>query len=461
MNKFGFYIFKLSISVFLISLSTCNCNKQKLSAVNIVQKKQYLEITMDYSTGITAQEMGVLLGKAYLEKIPMLPQMFDMLIARLAEDKKVQCSELINTALEMIPHLQSTRILNQNGTYLDEINGIGSVLVNADKDICGDGKLSLNELYLVNLFLDVLGGEKYYTPDKKRTKLKAGACNGISIYGTQSETGGTLTGRILDWADAVAMCGMHTVTIIKYKKKTIVSVGFVGIQGLITGISTDYIFAGLLYSHTGKKFSYSSPHSLLFDLRYALENYSTLNDAANYTINLQFDYMMNNLLLFSDAEMGVIVENDFTQTAENTQRRAIRASDSELNKGIAWDFSSAVATVNGFALKGQFDNFTTQDYNYKRWKSFRSQLYEKMQNKDKKVSQEGLKAIMTYYTGNQPGDFHDGDIYDDFTKHIALFTVSGTGDHKFGSLEVFFCPKEGTLPLNPDFVTVYRLPEKE
>lgn len=455
------YFNLLSILICLITLSGCKTQKQNQSAVTIVPKKQYLEITMDYSTGISAREMGILLGKAYLKSIPELPEIFDFLIGQLAVDKKSKCSDLIGTALEMIPHLRSTKILSQNGTYLDEINGIGSVLVNTEKDICGDGKLSLHELYLVNLFLDVLGGEKYYTPDNRRKKLKGGACNGISINGVESKTGGVLTGRILDWADAAAMCGMHTVTIIKYKTKTIVSVGFIGIQGLITGISSDYMFAGLLYSHTGKKFSYSSPHSLLFDLRYVLENYSTLNDAAEYTINTKFDYMMNNLLIFSDAAEGLIVENDFTKAAGNTQRRAIRKYNSELNIGIPWSFSSTVATVNGFALKGQFDNFTSQDYNYNRWNSFRSQLFKQLQNKEKKVSKEGLEKIMTYYTGKQPGDFHDGDIYDDYTKHIALFTVSGSGDQKSGNLDVFFCPKEGSLPLKPDFVNVFKLPAKE
>ncbi len=68
---------------------------------------------------------------------------------------------------------------------------------------------------------------------------------------------------------------------------------------------------------------------------------------------------------------------------------------------------------------------------------------------------------MTYSTGKQPGDFHDGDIYDDYTKHIALFTVSGSGDKKSGSLDVFFCPREGSLPLKPDFVNVFKLSGKE
>lgn len=48
------------------------------------------EITMDYSTGISAQNMGVLLGKAYLKEMPMLPMIFDSLIAQLAASKKVQ-----------------------------------------------------------------------------------------------------------------------------------------------------------------------------------------------------------------------------------------------------------------------------------------------------------------------------------------------------------------------------------
>ncbi len=458
MVKFNFRVLMLPVFLSLIFLSTCSCNKKKNSAVNIIQKKNYLEITMDYSTGISAQNMGVLLGKAYLKEIPVLPMIFDSLIAQLAASKNVSSSDLIKTALEMIPHLQSTKILSGKGTYLDELNGIASVLVNSDKDESGDGKLSLNEFYLVNLFLDVLGGEKYYKPDKKRKKLKSGACNGISISASRSSTGGTLTGRILDWADAEAMCGMHTVTVIKYKKKTVVTVGFIGIQGLITGINTDYIFAGLLYSHTGKKFSYSNPHSLLFDLRYALENFSTLEDAARYTINRDFDYMMNNLLLFSDADIGLIVENDFTENAMKTERRAIRTYESKLNTGIEWGFSSAVATVNGFVLKGQYDNFTTQDYNYNRWDSFRTQLDKNMQ--DKKVTPEGLQGIMTYYKENQPGDFHDGDIYDDYTKHIALFSVFRTKGKRTAGLNVFFCPAKKALPLKPAFVTVYKLTDK-
>jgi len=78
-------------AIILSCILFCKKGNQDSSPVVIVNKEKYFEITMDYTSGISAMEMGKQLGGALLKINPEMPTVFDGLIQQLAISKKISC----------------------------------------------------------------------------------------------------------------------------------------------------------------------------------------------------------------------------------------------------------------------------------------------------------------------------------------------------------------------------------
>jgi hypothetical protein len=197
-------------------------------------------------------------------------------------------------------------------------------------------------------------------------------------------------------------------------------------QGIMTALNKHGIFVAVLdSSRLGTTFpdlSSDTYYSYPLDLRYALENYSTIDDIANYLS--QKKYTFNHLILIGDSNIVKVLENDLEGT------RALRDANSELNTGITWGFPDAIGAVNAFLLKNNHDNFSTNTFNTYRWQSIKDQLNLYLTS-DNKITVNEMKKITTYY-GTDINQQSDGIIMSNITQQIIIY------DSKTPGLQVFF-----------------------
>jgi len=296
-------------------------------------------------------------------------------------------------------------------------------------DKVSDGILSANEYWALQ-FLPELGQF---------------SCSALSVSGSSSATGKTIVGRNLDWGrgSSYQLSQLHSVSVIKNGTKSLVSVGFLGLIGCLTCFNDDAVFAAVLQSDTGGPFSAAGKHSYLLDGRYALENYSTLTDVANYLSTKP--YTKNHLWFLSDPDQSKVLENCID--AAGCGARGLRSYNSVLNAGIGWGITNAVGAVNSFLLLGNINNHSMYAYNTNRWSSLISQTGSRLGGGNT-VSPEEMKEIVSYHSGVSPGDPSAGDLYQNGNVQTIVFQPETfTTDVAF--------PPVGPLPNSPSFQTIF------
>ncbi|GEM_PF-548070 len=313
--------------------------------------------------------------------------------------------------------------------FRDEIDGM-TVGVGADTfNVRGDGKLSRDEIRLLNLF-----------PDCARSSQ----CAGLTVFGAGSASGHAMTARLLDWnSGGQNQLGMiQAVTVIRNGPGSVCLVGHLGFMGAITGFNEDGLFAGILDSPTGTAYSSAGMRSYPMDIRRALETLSSVDQAAAYLSDTARHYAYNHLVLMSDMENGGVLENNFSGSGSG-MRRGLRTDTSALNPGVDWGYPGMVAAVNSFVLLGNHDNHTGVPFNTGRWSSFRTQAGLCGGSLD----WEELKQVASFDNGNGPG-YEYTDIYNAGNHQVICFRPDSL------LLEAAFKPRSGVLPADPIFQRV-------
>lgn len=385
----------------------------------------YYNVSVDYTAGLSRKEMGAALAKAILEVVPNYEYLIDSYIAE-------------NITQYEYPYslFRAEDIKSQlDKEYYEELEGMGEVFSGGETNEWNDGRISADEVFLFNLFPDVIRNTQ---------------CSFVSVYGERSETGNTITGRNLDWYSGSVnqLPLLHSIMTIDYGDKKLCSVGFLGFMGIITAINDSKVFAGILDATTGQAYDSAGKRSYVFDLRYAMENTDTMDAAAEYMLGAGKHYAVNHLIGFSDPTTSFILENNISGIGIGSQRnrRAIRYEDSKLNDNITWGISNAVGTVNSFLLYGNHDNHTQNKYNTLRWKNMKSELL----GKGETVSAEEMQALITFKEHDTPASFSEGgDLYNKMTLQTMVF------EPKTMELSVFMQPRDTKEdPKTATFVTV-------
>lgn len=356
----------------------------------------YYEVVMHYHNESDFQ-MGQLYGKALISQYPTLEEGYaNYLSDSLNQPDYDKMMDRVQKIKNQIPK-----------EYLDFIYGLASQFNGGNVNDKNDGLLSIDEIIYFNISSEI------HRPTQ---------CSAVAVYGSASDTGKPIIGRLLDWPS-----GFRGVIYYIYKgsKKIIIIGTSLLSQAVSTGLNHHGIFAATLDSPTGKPFpdlGKDTYYSYRFDLRYALENYRTIEDVAAYLS--QKKYTFNHIILLGDPKTVKVLENDLERN------RALRDADSELNDGITWEFPDAIGAVNAFMLKGNNDNFTINPNNTFRWESIKYQLNTYLSSVNK-ITVDEMKLITTYY-GTNIYSFSDGGIMNHITQQIVIF------DYKNHDLHVFF-----------------------
>lgn len=390
----------------------------------------YFAVSLDY-TAATPRQVGESYGRAIRTRVPEFERLWDSYIKEMG----------VNWIVYQIVMRRVRQLRKQMpAAYCEEIDGIASQLTGGKHNRFGDGKVSRDELYMLNLIGDV---------------SRVSQCCAVGVYGARTRDGQPICGRNLDWPDGQKhqLAQLQTVTTFKHGDRSLVTIGCIGFQALATGFNNKGVFAGVLDSGTGAKYKTKKRRSYLFDLRTALLNSSKLEEVAAFMASEEKKYVFNHLIVLADKQSSAVLENNFSGAAEN-HRRALRHPEDELHRGMEWGISDAVGAVNCFVLRGNCDNHinpfdacavrkgaTDRDMNTPRWQTMRLKLAEL----GEKVDTEGVKSILSYYHPETRGDMYKGDLYNTFTFQSIVFRPDTL------ELEVAFRPKDGTMPAKPNF----------
>ncbi len=366
-----------------------------VEAVSIIDNGTHYAVTLDYASGLSPREMGEAYGEAILEAAPDFEADLDAYIAYLSI--LFDYDEGMRRVGELKDQLPAD--------YREEIEGLGAAM-SADVDVPGDGLLSVNEVYALNLLSDI-----------RRTCQ----CSGIGVFDTASGEGGPLVARLLDWDGGGLLSRVHAVVTIRRDAGSVCLIGYLGHLGAITAINDDGVFAGVLDSPTGRPYEVEGRRSYVLDLRYALESHDSLDGVAAYLADDSRSYCYNHDVLLADADEVAVLENNFSGWGDN-MHRALRYDDSALNPGVEWNHDDVVAVVNSFVLKGNHDNHTDAPWNTARWRYFSQAVDEYGPTIDRLE----LKSIATGDVYN-PGNCQHLTVFEPQTLELEVMFKPGGG----------------------------------
>ena len=409
------------VFVFLVALLTMNCgsgggsgsSSSSITAPVQIQyigssKMGYFEVTLNYN-GKSEYQMGQLYSQVFNAQYPTYEKLFaDYFLTLPAAYDYDEMMSRVQKIKAQIPQ-----------EYRDFIEGMASQFHGGSTNDKNDGVLSVDEVY----FFSLVGAVQ-----------RVNQCSMIAVYGSSSSTGKPIIGRLFDWSASSHGCIVY---INKGSKKIMNIGGSLLDQSITTGLNQYGIFAAVLDSSIGITQPYPDLNSDTYyayamDLRYALENYSSLDDVANYLKTRK--YTFNHLIVLGDSNTVKVLENDLTHS------RHLRNSDSELNTGITWGFTNAVAAVNAFLLKDNYDNFSSNAYNTYRWQSITNQMNSYLSS-DNKITPDEMKKIATFY-GTDINLISDGVIMNPSTQQIVVYDSSNA------SLQMFFRNNRGIGTVN-------------
>lgn len=270
--------------------------------------------------GLTGMDIGTTLGKAVKKQFPDIEKKYDAYLASLVEQK--QFNHWLQDRVNIIkPNLKPA--------YRDEVNGIASSWSLSTQDQLGDGLLSENEFWVIQLILDI--GRQTH-------------CSGFGVWGNFSALNSPIVGRNLDWHTTEGLRSLQAITVYQYKKRTVVNIGFAGYIGVISGFNSDGLFVAHLDSPIGKR--YPAPpigdNAIVFDLRNVLETQNRISAAAKALSRQLYGFSHN--ILMADTKNVKVLEQPQGQPAH------LRTDRSPLRTEMSWEKVNQIAVVNCFAL---------------------------------------------------------------------------------------------------------------
>lgn len=290
--------------------------------------------------GLTPLQTGLETGRQVKNLFPDVEQRYDAWLATLFKR-----SELEIIFRRQLPVLVS-QLDEDSRAELQGISGAWSLSANNE---VGDGRLSADEYYLLNLLPD-LG------------LLPNGV--GFGIYGKAAQDKNPVVGRNLDWANHAILNDLQLITVYENNQHSFVTIGFAGMVTLFSGFNDRGLFISLLNAEPYSP--YSKTNQLKdtvptgsFTWRTALMSNSTAAGATDYLIDKSYNFAHS--VLLADKNLIQVLEHSPQQ-----QKSRIRQWPSWLNAGETWNHSHQIAVVNCLLL-AEMEDTCTAAINTVRW----------------------------------------------------------------------------------------------
>ncbi len=398
--------------------------RQKPSAVEIKKMQNtYFLVTIDL-TGLSHKDMGRMYGEKIRQAMPSYDTVMDAMM-------KDQFDMLKQAGLSFdIVKQRAIALLQQvQPEYRDEIEGMASVF-SAAKDETGDGIFSRNEFLIWQFYADV---------------VRPTQCSASAAFADASASGNTIVGRNLDWYSLKdnSLAKIHAVTLIHNSNRSIACINFLGQLTPVSGFNEHHVFGAILDCETGAAYPpIQGKRSYHFDLRYGLENDSTIESLASFMKDR--DYTFNHLIFLADEHSAGVLEDNIGSKA-----RSLRTPLSKLRPGAEWGIPNTFATVNDNRLPGNFVENPEYPGNLKRWSSLKNQYSSQL--KSGRIDIEKMKLIAGFPSTDGSAK-SSGALFrsNDHTPTLQSIIL------KMDTYELWvgFAP-QGKLPMKPSYLQIF------
>lgn len=280
--------------------------------------------------GKNGTEIGIALGESVKAAFPNIKQKMDAYLTQFIGQIAYRTGDSSQDIFDFyaVPRINAIKP-NIEQRYRDEVSALGSQLGLSYTDILGDGDLSSNELWALQLVADI---------------ARLTNCSGFGVFGDYSASGSPIVGRNLDWYTTANLRTLQAITVYVYGNRAFINIGIAGFVGVLTGFNSNGLFAGILDSPMGG--IYPDPpynkRSYVFDLRNALENQTKISEASNVLYNKQYAFSHN--ILFADTTDVQVLEHP---QGVNGQ---LRTAESQLNFDLSWGKSKQIAAYTASSI---------------------------------------------------------------------------------------------------------------
>lgn len=338
----------------------------------IEQKDSYYDVTLDYENGSYKD-----VGAAYAEAILLArPDYAEYLEQYLYENINAVANDS-NEEYEEIEKRTTAIYTALDEDYRQELDGFAERVSNDEVNFEKNGKISRDEVILMELIPDVLRGT---------------ACSALSASGDTTATGERITCRVLEWqlGSENQLCQAHALVHYKNGEKSFTSVTYMGFFPILTAVNEEGVLLGELdVGSAGTEYTYENKTSYTYAMRYALENMGSARECAEYLAENSKSYPFCVNILATDKKDAFIAELVVTDE-EKDGKTVLRDGSTKLNETVEWSDPNYLCAVNSFAAEGNNDYLTYNEDNIVRWKR-----YEQLFCGQKDMTLDHFKELMT------------------------------------------------------------------
>ena len=334
---------------FFVSCEICQAaNSDSVSDSTSASTSDKIPIIRVVAENLAPLDIGLEIGRQSKNLFPDIESRYDRYL--MASLSKIGFDDILSNRLPRLRNSIESR-------YQKELEGIASSWALIHDNKLGDGFLSWDEYWLLNLLPD-LG-------------LPANGV-GFGVLGQLSNESGPIIGRNLNLKNTSELRGLQAITVYEYDDSAIVNIGFAGIVSVLTGFNEGGLFvahfnaassSSYQNAYRGQKVTQEAVKARGFVLRSALERYTSARQATHF-IAKKDTGIGSNTLVADDADVQVL-----EQAAPG--KATIRRWDSPTRPSKRWDRESQIAVVDCYASISMPNNCRRAKDSY-RWDRLRS-----------------------------------------------------------------------------------------
>ncbi|MCX7096473.1 MAG: C45 family autoproteolytic acyltransferase/hydrolase [Methylococcales bacterium] len=291
-------------------------------------------LTIDANSN-DGSKIGASLGQQTLSHFPDVARLYDNYLADLLPT--TQFKQLIG----QVDSLKATI----GPEYQAEADAIAAAWQLNAIDKLGDGKLSINEFWLLQLLPDLTGVNK-----------------GSAFATANPSDNNPIAARNVDWKSTAALRNLQTITIYQYGDRTVVNLGFAGLVGAINGYNDQGLFISVMDASEQQVSSLATAANASgFEVRKILKEREKIEPAGHAL--LQNTYTRSLQILLADQNNVGVIEQPAGEMG------VLRKPNSTLTNEMQWHGDGQLVVVDCFVLQSSPRNcYNTLDYY--RWGRF-------------------------------------------------------------------------------------------
>jgi len=340
------FLLRLFVSTLIFSVSFCQAENRPLKTRSLLSGK--IPVIQIHAEKLSPLDIGLEIGRQSKLMFTDIEQRYDAYLS--ASLNQMRFDDMLKSRL---PEL----IRNVEHVYQKELEGVASSWSLIHNNKLGDGFLSWDEYWLLNLLPDI--------------GLPANG-TGFGVLNQVSKENSTMIGRNLDLISTPELRSLQAITVYNYADRIVVNIGFAGIISVVTGFNDSGLFVA--HFNAAPESSYQNPFQAkqyvkgelkthVFTLRKALDSLKSAQQAINYLFKNSYAVSSNTLV--ADKKNIKIIEYP------RFGKASVRSWSSKVRPNKHWNSRAQIVVVDCHVLFDIANNCRRAKDNY-RWDRLRT-----------------------------------------------------------------------------------------